>query len=159
MEQLSPHPPTPGEPEKELPKEKAVLLIKPSGLNLNIDNHTFEEILKGLLNSTGLEITEEKKVDLTEQQIRKIYPVIEEPSEYGDRWKHDLIEHMSSESNTAIIVQGYEVDKKLRILKDYLRNKLTDRSTERGKVVENLLHVAEADEYNRTYEVLFGTRN
>lgn len=145
--------------EKELPREKAILLIKPSGLSLMIGDNTFEEVLKGLLNSTGLEIAEEKSVGLTEGQIRQIYPIIEEPSEYGDKWKHDLIEHMSSENNLAIIVRGYQVDKKLRILKDYLRNQLTDRSTERGKVVENLMHVAEADEYERTHQVLFGDNN
>jgi len=135
--------------------EKAILLLKPDALERNVGEYAFKDVLKGLLDGAQVSIVQQSEVQLNEDQVHAIYPVIDEPSEYGDQWKQDVIDHLTSEPVEVIVVEGQDLQHKLQTLKYYIRDRLTDRSAQEGLVVKNLLHVTDADEFEDTYDTIF----
>lgn len=135
--------------------ERAIFIIKPDGQRRKVAGHPLLQIIIGLIEASGLNIKEEVDKRLDETQIRLIYPVLNQPSEYGEQWKYDVIEALQAAPLRALIVEGEAAESKAKIIRNNLRETLTDRTTERGKVIENIAHVSDRDDYDTTYQVLF----
>lgn len=141
--------------------ERAIFLIKPdgqkrtvSGENLNKE-YTLPDLIEGLIDSVGLDIIEKKYVQLTEETLRKMYPILNKKDEkYGDAWKVDLIAHLTSEPMQVMLLSGENAQEKAKFIKLHLRKALADPTTQRGIVVENVAHVADHEDYQATYEVM-----
>lgn len=137
-------------------KEKAIFMIKPDAKEISIGRYKLPEIILGLLESTGLKIINESEKKLTESEIRKLYPILEiHDPVYGEQWKNNLIEHLSSEPICSLLVEGEDANNKAKIIKNYLRRNLCDQSTETGKIIKNVAHVPDNEDFEISERILF----
>ncbi len=141
--------------------ERAIFLIKPDGQKREVksdiltDVYTLPEIIEGLVEAVGLDIVESKFVKLTEESLRKMYPILNQKDEkYGDAWKTDLIAYLTSEPMQVMLLSGENAQEKAKHIKLHLRKVFSDPTTQRGIVVENVAHVADKEDYQATYEVM-----
>ncbi len=141
--------------------ERAIFLIKPDGQTRSVQGepltraYPLPEIIEGLINSVGLKIVEQKFVHLTEESLRKMYPILNKTDEkFGDGWKIDLIAHLTGEPMQAILLSGENAQEKAKNIKLHLRKVFADPTSQRGIVVENVAHVADHEDYQATYEVM-----
>jgi nucleoside diphosphate kinase len=134
--------------------ERAVFVVKPDGVSKRIGRRQLPELIGALLQSVGLQINEEIRCQLSERNVRDMYPILAIPDPiYGEEWKKDLIEHLTSEEVIAYHLTGEEAEKKAKIIKRHLRDVLADPTTERGRVIENVAHVADEDDYEVTCSI------
>ena len=86
----------------------SIIMLKPDAENHLVGEHKLSEVIMGIVKSLGLRIEEVGVVDLAEKEIRTIYPVLNEPSEYGEVWKKQVIDHLKSSPITSLLVSGDE---------------------------------------------------
>lgn len=133
----------------------AVFVIKPDGLLRNVGGISVPVLVKGLFTSINLEIILQSERLLTEESVRRLYRILNQPSEYGEDWKREVAEHMCSRPVVSFLLYGKDAESKVKLIKDYLRLKLTDRNIEREKIVENVAHVADLEDFRESVKILF----
>lgn len=133
----------------------AIFVVKPDGLSQIVGDYPLIDLLRGLFDSTKLKVAFEAEGKLTEEGVRKIYKILSQSSEYGERWKTDVISHMCSRPVLWFLLCGDDAQKKAKLIKNFLRSNLTNRESERGKVVENIAHVVDHDDFRDSIDVLF----
>lgn len=135
--------------------EQAIFMIKPDGQKREVAGFPLPQLISGLLLATDLIIREQSRTLLDEEEIRQIYPVLNQPSDFGEQWKLDVIQALQAAPLQALLIEGVQAENKAKTIRRYLREKLTDRTTEHGKIVENLAHVSDSEDFDITYQVLF----
>jgi len=134
--------------------ERAIFVVKPDGVSRKIGKHQLPDLIDALLRSSGIQICEKTSLDLTEEDVRSMYPVLDIPDLiYGEAWKDDLVKHLTSSEVIAYRLLGTEAEKRAKIVKKHLRDALADPTTQRGKVVENIAHVADRTDYEVTSRI------
>lgn len=96
-------------------------------------------ILGGLVHE-GLVVVKRKIILLDEEIIRKYQPILDEPSEFGEGWKHEVFRALSSRPVEVLLVSGEEALHKTYLLKKYLRQVYCPGSDYQSRVIFNLLH-------------------
>ncbi|RUP40650.1 MAG: hypothetical protein EKK63_06945 [Acinetobacter sp.] len=134
---------------------QAVIMLKPEALDKMIGRTSFKEVLIGLLDSMDIEVISDTPMRLNEQQIHDIYPILDEPSEYGDIWKSQVVSHLSDNPVEILVVRGKGLQYKLQNWKYHLRQRLSEPE-QNGFVLKNMLHVSDEGEYGRIHDSLFG---
>lgn len=135
----------------------AIFVIKPDGLTRIISDYPLIDLIRGLFDSAKLKIAFEAEKKLTEEGVRKIYKILDQPSEYGESWKNAVVNHMCSRPVYWFLLCGDDAQKKAKLIKDFLRSSLTNRENERGKIVENIVHVVDQNDFRDSIDVLFDT--
>lgn len=135
--------------------ERAIFMIKPDGQKREVAGYPLPQLIIGLIESAGLLIRGQAERQLDENKIRLIYPILSRPSEYGEQWKLDVIHALQVLPLKAFLVEGEQAENKVKIIRSFLRETLTDRTTEGGRVVENIAHVSDTGDFEITYLVLF----
>lgn len=136
-------------------ESETIIMLKPEALGKMVGNLPFRDVLQGLLDSMNIEVTSESLQQLNEEQIHKIYPILDQPSEYGDDWKEEVVNHLSTNPVDIMVVRGKGLQSKLQRWKYYLRDKLSGEGTPEGFVLKNMLHVSDADEFERVHDAIF----
>lgn len=141
--------------KKEEQKNQAILVMKPDAFERSIEGKAVPEIITNQLEELGLSIIEQADVLLTEDDLRKIYPIlnVHDPI-YGDGWKIKLIEHLTSRPIRALYIVGDNAQIKATNVKNDMR-RLFDEGTQHSKVIANIAHVADESDFEITYLVLF----
>lgn len=144
-------------------EDYAIVVIKPSGEDLflesplgNGDKFSVSTLLLGMLESADLTILRSNTKQLTEEDIYNIYPILSIPDErYGEAWKTEVVEHMTSQPVSSYLVFGEEASLKARLIKNYFRKVLLKDSNYQSKIVKNLAHVVDDDDFLTSFKVLF----
>lgn len=138
--------------------EAAIMMVKPCGRRVYIAGYPVEELIKGMVVSSGLEIVRRSEKHLTREDVHNIYPILNVPdTEFGEDWKEDVVQHLTSGPVSALLLTGERAENKARIIKNHLRaTLLTKGNGFRSKVVENIAHVADGIDFPDTLRVLFG---
>ena len=138
-------------------KEQSIFMMKPCGLEKRVLGHGLSELVIGLFVSSGLNIQTSCSKKLEEADIRNLYPILNIPDPvYGEAWKQEVIDHLTSQPVLAYLLEGINAIEKAKIIKNHLRNVFSEPSSYRSKVVENIAHVPDAEEFSNTYRILFG---
>lgn len=134
----------------------AILMIKPCGRRIDIGGYSLEELTKGLIQSAGLEIVDESEKLLSPFEVRKIYPILDIPDPtFGETWKEEVISHLTSSKVLTLLLKGNDAQRKAKIIKNYLRNTLISNNDFHHKIVKNIAHVADDQDFDTTFNVLF----
>ncbi|MFA6007386.1 MAG: hypothetical protein WC784_01930 [Candidatus Shapirobacteria bacterium] len=134
----------------------AIFMIKPCGRRMSIGGYSLEELTKGLIQSAGLEIVDESEKLLIPFEVRKIYPILDIPDPiFGETWKEEVISHLTSREVLSLLLEGNDAQPKAKIIKNYLRNTLILDNDFHHKIVKNIAHVADNQDFDTTYNVLF----
>lgn len=138
-------------------KEQAILMMKPSGRITIVAGYPLEELVKVILESTGLTIVRDIECQLDEKDVRNIYPILNVPDfQYGEEWKQDVIDHLTSRPVRAFLVEGDNAQNKATTIKQHIRTTFTNSSEGyQSKVVNNIAHVADPEDFIPTYKALF----
>lgn len=137
-------------------KEQAIFVLKPDAYNYKICGYNLADVIEGLLTSSGLNIVGESDRRLGSQEIKDLYPILNKPDPiFGEGWKQKLIDHVSSGDVHSLLVEGKDANKKAKIIKNYLRQTLCDQTTEVGKVIKNIAHVPDEEDFSVSKEILF----
>lgn len=140
----------------EEPITDAIFIIKPDGLSKDIGKYSLKTIVETSFLSTGLEIVDMCSRQLTDKEVREIYPIMEKPDlVYGEGWKGRLITHVSSAPIVAYHLRGKDAQRKASIIKTSLRKALCDQTSEQGVVIANIAHVPEQENFDATYNAVF----
>lgn len=134
----------------------AIFMIKPCGRRINIGGYQLEELVKGLVQSAGLEIIDESEKFLSPLEVRKIYPILDIPDPtYGEAWKEEVISHLTSDKVQSLLLKGDDAQYKAKTIKNYLRNTLIPNNDFHHKIVKNIAHVSDDQDFDTTFNVLF----
>lgn len=116
----------------------ALVLLKPDSFARSLDT-----IIIQRLSEEGLEIIARKIVQMDERIIRAYQPILNEPSEFGEEWKFEVITALSCRPVEILIVQGKDALQKVRLLKKQVRSKYCPGLDYQNRIVFNLLHTAD----------------
>lgn len=139
-------------------RNQAILVMKPDAFERSVEGKPVPEVITSQLEELGLSIIEQADVLLSEQDLRKIYPIlnVHDPV-YGDGWKVELIKHLTGRPIRALYIVGDNAQVKATNVKNDMR-RLFDEGTQHSKVVANIAHVADESDFDDTYLVLFETK-
>ncbi len=137
--------------------KQTIMLMKPSGINKIIGGFTLPHLVEAMLVSAGLSIREKRRKQLTEQEVRRIYPILNMSDPvYGDTWKALVIEHLTSEPVLSYLIEGDLAVVKAKIIKNHVRRALLNPLEGwYGRIVENFAHVSDEEDFDDTYQVFF----
>lgn len=139
-----------------LNKEQAIFVLKPDADDREVYGYDLADVIDGLLMSSGLNIVCESDRRLGSQEIRDLYPILNKPDPiFGEEWKQTLIDHVSSGNVHSLLVEGKDANKKAKIIKNHLRKSLCDQTTEVGKVIKNIAHVPDEEDFSISKKILF----
>lgn len=137
-------------------KEQAIFVLKPDADDHEVYGYSLADVIDGLLTSSGLNIVGESDRRLGSQEIRDLYPILNKPDPiFGEEWKQKLIDHVSSGNVHSLLVEGKDANKKAKIIKNYLRKTLCDQTTEVGKIIKNIAHVPDDEDFDVSEKILF----
>ena len=139
-----------------MPSQDCVIfVVKPDGLSRTVGSCPLITLIREFFDLAHLRIAFETEKRLTEEGVRKLYKILNQPSEYGERWKTDVISHMCSGPVFWFLLYGDNAQDKAKLIKDFLRAGFTDRKTERGKIIENIAHVVDLNDFKDSIDVLY----
>lgn len=138
-------------------REHAIFMFKPDGKLGQVGQRSLVEITTALLHSAGLNIERTQEVQLDEHKVNSLYKILNQPSEYGEDWKRKVIEALQETTVLSFLVSGTAANRRARIIKDFLRAKLTYQHTQLGLVVKNIAHVVDDEDFEVSYKILFST--
>jgi len=137
-------------------ENEALFVIKPDGLDRVVREKRLTQLIEGLFAATGLTRISQIDKNLTKEEVFQIYPILKVPDPvYGEGWKERLITHMTSQQIRCYWIKGEQAEEKANIIKRFLRKTLCDQSTEKGKIIENVAHVADTSDFENTFNVFF----
>lgn len=116
----------------------ALVLIKPDAYERGLREVIFRE-----LDAEGLAVVTTKVLSLDEKTIRAYQPVLNEPSEFGEGWKTEVVEALSLHPVEVLIVKGENALIKARSIKKRMRSKHCPGTDYQSRVIYNLLHTAD----------------
>jgi len=139
--------------------ERTIVVIKPGGVRETVGGVLLPRIVTGLLSSAGLEVTQRETIVLDEPRVRRLYPILEVPDlVYGEGWKVRLITHMTGGQCEALVVEGVQAQRRAVLIKRLIRQALRPDDTPEHRVINNLIHVPDPEEFCLVYDVLFNQR-
>lgn len=118
--------------------DTALVLIKPDSYERGLDAVIFQR-----LRDNGLEIVVKKVILLNEEMIRAYQPILNEPSEFGESWKIEVITALTRCPVEVLIVKGENAMRKAYLLKKQMRSEYCHGSDYQSRVIFNLLHTAD----------------
>ncbi|MBN1618653.1 hypothetical protein JW887_04935 [Candidatus Dojkabacteria bacterium] len=135
----------------------AILMVKPCGVTTLIGGHSVQELILGMITSAQLEIVMCSQRRLNEHDVRGIYRILNIPDPvYGEAWKYEVISHLTSSDVFSYLVLGDDAVRKTRLIKNHVRQALADPSSYHSKVVENMAHVVDSEDFETSFNILFG---
>ena len=81
-------------------------------------------------------------MQLNENIIRLYQPVLNDPSEFGEEWKAEVIVALSKRPVEILILEGNNALEKANILKKRIRTEYCDQKNYQGRIIFNLIHTA-----------------
>lgn len=140
-------------------ENQSILLIKPCGMRKFVGNCQLQELIMGLVASSGLSIVDMRDLVLTKEQIRKMYPKLDLPDFVnGDEWKDNLIEHLQSGLSAVYNLSGEQAYKKAKNIRDNIRQQFAAGNNYTSILLENLIHVSDTQDYKSEYGIFFGDK-
>lgn len=131
--------------------ELAIIMIKPDAIRRNLTG----EIIS-LIRQADLHITSTKNIQLTESTIRAFQPVMNEPSEFGEEWKQEVIVALSATPVIVLLVSGENALTKSNRIKRLIRKQYAPGDHYLHRVVHNLIHATDTvDEINNHLRIFF----
>lgn len=129
-----------------------IVLIKPSGLRTWVGGYKLHDLIEGLLVSAGLRIEQQNTKQLTETDLRRMYPKLNIPDPvWGEQWKIDLIKEMTSLPVIFYIVSGEEAERRAKLIRDHIRSILVDpNGSFQNRKVENMMHVVDSKDFSES---------
>ena len=118
--------------------ELALVMIKPDAFERHLD-----ETIRASLTQGGLEIIFRKNLQLDECLIRAYQPVLDEPSEFGEDWKKEVMVALTKRTVEILIVKGQDALLRVRLLKKRLRSIYCPGEDYHDRVIFNLLHTTD----------------
>ncbi len=117
-------------------KNYSVLLIKPDAIRKNLLWIILQEIIKKKLNIVAYKI-----IKLDESCVRYYQPVLNMPSDFGEAWKQDVINFMTSVPVMVVLIEGQDALQKTDVLKKEIRSRyMPEGANFLFKKIRNLLH-------------------
>ncbi len=140
--------------------EKAILMIKPDGLNKTIDGISVQSFIENELAKNELKALCSSNRNISWRSVFRIYRDTlkrnyEDDEKFGRQWKHDVVNHVSSDIVMAYLIVGDDAENKSKSIKNHLRSVLCDPTDAKQKVVENVAHVADEKDFDVTLKQLF----
>jgi|GEM_PF-3308692 len=131
--------------------EKALVLIKPDSYERGLHSEIFQRI-----EESNLKIVARKILMLTEEMIRAYQPVLNEPSEFGEGWKNEVILALTRLPVEILIVEGDDAILKISLLKRQMRAEYCYGCDYQSRVIFNLIHSADnISELENNINILF----
>lgn len=132
-------------------EELAIIMIKPDAIRRNLTGE-----IVSLIRQADLHITSTKSIQLTESTIRAFQPVMNEPSEFGEEWKQEVIAALSAAPVIVMLVLGENALVKSNRIKRSIRKQYAPGDHYLHRVVHNLIHATDtSDEVSNHLEVFF----
>lgn len=121
--------------------DRCIFLIKPDAIARGL-----VEPIRRQICEAGFAILAERTVLLTETMIRAYQPALDEPSEFGEDWKREVVELQTSAPVIIVAVERYAAMETARILKRNIRAQFSPGDHYLPRVVLNLLHAPSSPE-------------
>lgn len=114
----------------------SILLVKPDAMQEDTLKIIFQKIIEKELSIISCKI-----IKLDENSVRYYQPVLNIPSDFGETWKQDVINFMTSSPVMVILVKGQEALQKTDVLKKEIRNRyIPEKASFSSRKIRNLLH-------------------
>lgn len=139
-------------------QEKWIVLIKPDCMNKIIDGIWFPDIITDLFSVLNLDIEQEGEKMLTHEDLYDLFPPLSKPCDYWWHWKPLFIQHMTAEKVKYYLLNWEKTNEKIYLLKQKIRKELVDILSWENKVVYNLLHTVDREDFEKSYDVLFADK-
>jgi hypothetical protein len=137
------------------PRNDYGLFVYKPDSNRLLGSRALTEVADALLRAVQLEIVDTSFTQVSEEELRLLYTVLNIPSEFGEGWKIAVINHLTQSPLKTHLVRGDNAFKKATIVKSELRSKLTTGTTQKSRVVENVAHVPDPEDFEISYSILF----
>ena len=120
---------------------RGLFLIKPDAAARGL-----RDIIVKLIVEEGFAILHTKSIQLDEALIRAYQPVMNEPSEFGEEWKHEVLMAQTSGLSEVLVVERVNALEAARALKKRIRSTYAPGAHYHQRVIFNLLHSPDTEE-------------
>lgn len=131
--------------------QMAIIMIKPDALQRNLAEHVLS-----LVGMADLHILATEIIQLNEQLIRAFQPVMNEPSEFGEQWKQEVVVALTATPVVVLLVHGEDAIARSNSIKRAVRSQYAPGEHYRTRVIYNLMHAADSpDEVDNHLKLFF----
>lgn len=131
----------------------ALIVYKPSGLETHISDYSVAKLMRALMVSSGLNLLGTLVSQLPRREINTLYPILTEPSEYGEEWKELVRDHLTYRACELDLISGNHAHEIARGWQKHIRQVLLVTAASVSKVVSNFIHVPERCEMDTTWNL------
>jgi len=122
-----------------------------------VGNYQLRDLVIGLVVLSDLSIVDIRELVLSKEQIRSMYPKLDLPDLVnGEDWKEDLINHLQSGPSAVYHLSGEHAHKNAKTIRDSIRQQFATSNDYTSKLLENLIHVSDTQDYESEYGLFFG---
>lgn len=119
----------------------SLFLIKPDAAARGL-----RDTIVDLMAAEGFRILCSKRIELDEAHIRAYQPVMNEPSEFGKGWKHEVLAAQTDGPSEVLVVERADALAAGRALKKRIRAAYAPGEHYRQRVIFNLLHSPDTED-------------
>lgn len=135
---------------------KTVWIIKPDWVSAIFDWKSFSTIFEEKLYKQKIEILDVFDIHLDELWLRRIFPILNIPSDFWEEWKQDFIKHMQTTKIKTYLLEGENACSVLAAIKKELRYTLLKNNQDYlYRVIKNLLHTADIEDLDETIKTVY----
>lgn len=134
---------------------KANLLRLAKDLNTKDTKYVLEKFILDILYAVGFEVIDTIQCKLTEEWIRKLYPRLNKTDFVkGPAWEKAVIASLQEDDVKFLLIDGVLGYTFINCFKDLIRYSLRDWANHNNQAVQNILHVPEPNELERTLDLV-----
>lgn len=119
-----------------------------------------QRYMEGLVTAAQLDVLSTTETTLSGVDVCGLYrdvlpPNPEDDARFGTDWKRGLLSYMTSSTVFSYLLAGDNAFHKTHYLKNYVRSLNTVEGDETSKVIENVGHVPDPEDFDISLEILF----
>jgi nucleoside diphosphate kinase len=119
----------------------SLFLIKPDAAACGL-----RDTIVALIAAEGFRILFSRQIELDEARIRAYQPVMNEPSEFGEGWKQEVLAAQTSGPSLVLVVERVDALAAGYALKKRIRAAYAPGEHYHQRVIFNLLHAPDTEE-------------
>lgn len=132
-----------------------IFLIKPDGLSLNVDGCSFRQFLLNIVDMVWFDVLETYRTSLNLNELKILFPPFWADISLRDWRKDDFKKYMLNREVEIILFYWKGAIEKSCILKQVIRESLIKPQDNYHKVIANLLHSVDREDFETSYKLLF----